>query len=507
MNRRRFLATSVAAGLSAVLCAPLKRKQPNILFAIADDWSWPHAGVYGCQFVDTPAFDRLAQEGILFHNVFCAAPQCSPNRASILTGRYIWQNEEAGTHASLFPTKLKVFTDMLESAGYTLGYTGKPWGPGNWKDSGWNRNPAGPQFSSIQYDRRPPQGIRNLDYAANFRDFLTDKSENSPFFFWYGASEPHRSYAKGIGIEEGKSIENVTVPKFLPDHPEIRSDLLDYAVEVEWFDRHLGDMLKLLEERGELDNTLIVATSDNGMPFPRAKANLYEYGIHMPLAIRWGNQVKSGRESEKLISFVDFAPTFLRAAGLDVPEDMSGMSFLEHLLSPDSGRSREHILAGRERHTHARPDNLGYPSRCIRTDQFLYIWNMKPDRWPAGDPEGSGEPEGYHDIDGCPSKTFMLEFRSEYPKLVSLALDKRPEEELYDIQNDPYCLNNLAVDPDFQDVKSSLHATLEQVLTETQDPRVMGNGDIWESYPRFNRMRDFPGFKKQGEYNPEYQSR
>ncbi len=512
MVRREFLKKAV---LSSVVLSTLPAqtgtspspKRPNILFAISDDQSWPHAGAYGCQFVNTPAFDRIAREGVLFNNVFASAPQCSPNRASILTGRHIWQNEEAGTHASLFPQKLRVFPDELERAGYVIGGTGKTWGPGDWQRSGWSRNPAGPKFNEITYETPPQEGIQNLNYAANFEAFLQQRDEDTPFFFWYGATEPHRAYKKGCGIAAGKNPDDVTVPEFLPDHPEIRSDILDYAVEIEWFDSHLEKMLYLLEEQGELDNTIVIVTSDNGMPFPRAKANLYEYGVHMPFAVRWGERVQTGRTVDDLISFIDLAPTILEAAGVDIPEIMHGTSFLNVLESKKSGtvdETRTAIYTGRERHTHARPNNWGYPSRSIRTADFLYIWNIKPDRWPAGDPTGSGEPEGYHDIDACPSKTFLLQHRNDYPDLAAASLDKRPEEELFDIKADPYCLNNLAENANFFSIKNELRRNLENELFATNDPRIHGS-EIFESYPRVSPMRDFPGFKKRGEYNPEYQ--
>ncbi len=510
MQRREFLKKSVlgvaATSTIATFACSTAKKRPNILFAISDDQSWPHASAYGCEFVSTPAFDRVAREGVLFHNAFVCAPQCSPNRASILTGRYIWQNEEAGTHASSFPRNLPVFTELLEESGYQLGYTGKPWGPGNWQISGWERNPVGPEFSEIKYENPPLDGIRNLDYAANFEAFLDQKSFEQPFFFWYGASEPHRSYKQGSGLAAGKKTESVTVPEFLPDHPIIRSDILDYAVEIEWFDAHLERMLNMLEERGELENTVVVVTSDNGMPFPRAKANLYEYGIHMPLAVRWGDRVKAGREVDDLVSFVDFAPTFLQTAGVSIPENVTGKSFLNVLLSSKNGRvdeQRKHIFTGRERHTHARPNNWAYPSRAIRTKEYLYIWNLKPDRWPAGNPTGSGQPQGYHDIDACPSKTFIIERRDEYPELAAASLDKRPEEELYDINADAACLNNLAEQAEFEQIRTILRTELEKTLAETGDPRMSGS-EIFESYPRYSPMRDFPGFKERGKYNPEY---
>jgi uncharacterized sulfatase len=479
-------------------------RRPNILFAISDDQSWAHAGAYGCKTVNTPAFDRVAREGVLFTNAFAAAPQCSPNRASILTGRHIWQNEEAGTHASNFPRKLIVYTDLLEAAGYFVGYTGKPWGPGNWQVTGWPRNPAGPAFNKRGIKDKPVKGINKTDYAANFKDFLAQKPKDKPFCFWYGGHEPHRDYEKGAGLNAGKKLEDVVVPPFLPDVPEIRSDILDYCNEIDWFDNQLAQMLRLLEEAGELDNTIVVVTSDNGMSFPNSKANMHEYGIHMPLAIRWPGGMKGGRVVDDLISFVDFAPTFLEAAGLTIPATMTGKSFLDVLTSGKSGKvdpMRDKIFSGRERHTHARPDNVGYPSRVIRTDDYLYVLNLKPDRWPVGDPEG------YADIDNGPSKTYMMANRTadNVRPLFHLAFEKRPAEELYDIKKDPGCLKNLADLPEYAAEKKKLRAKLERTLTEQKDLRMSGS-EIFDSYPRYSPMREqLEGFKEQGKYNPKFQ--
>jgi len=448
------------------------------------------------------AFDRVAKEGVLFTHAYTAAPQCSPCRAAILTGRNIWQLEEAGTHNSYFPKKFQVFPDILEANGYFVGYTGKGWGPGNWKDAGWKRNPAGPEYSGKTLTP-PASGISNKDYAGNFEDFLKQRPKNQPFFFWFGCHEPHRKYNKGVGIKSGKKLEDVDVPAFLPDNEEIRSDILDYAYEIEWFDQHFSRMIQKLEEIGELDNTLIVVTSDNGMPFPKAKANLYEFGVHMPLAIRWGDKIKGGRVVDDFVSFIDLAPTFLEAAGLKPTKEMTGKSLMPILLSDKSGQvdpSRDRVYVGRERHSHARYDNLGYPARAVRTKEFLYIWNIKPDRWPAGDPDS------YYDIDGSPTKTYMIEHRKEIPDLFEAAFGKRPEEELYEVEKDLACMHNLANDPRYKKIKEELKKDLHRVLKEQGDPRVLGYGDIFESYPRFGSMRgeELGGFGERGKYNEKY---
>jgi uncharacterized sulfatase len=482
-----------------------KANLPNVLLAISDDQSYPHASAYGSRAVHTPGFDRIAREGILFNNAFSAAPGCSPSRASLLTGRHIWELEDAGSHASYFPSRFLAYTSIMDSKGYLVGYTGKGWGPGNWQDSGWTTNPAGRAYNELT-DPMVPEYIRNTDYFENFKLFLEDRKRNQPFCFWYGASEPHRRYKKGIGEDSGMHIDQVDVPGFLPDVASVRLDILDYMYEIKHFDTHLNKMIEYLEEIGELDNTLIIVTSDNGMPFPRAKANLYEYGFHMPLAIRWGDVVSAGRVVDDLISLTDIAPTLLEVLEtrgnmeIKIPDKMTGRSFLDILLSDKSGLlepDRDAVYGGRERHSCSRWKNLSYPIRALRTHDFLYIKNFKPERWPAGAPvryNSSNElVSGFHDIDDF-KESFIFENRNvdSIKYYFDLAVAKRPMEELYDMRNDSYCLNNLSDLPEYQDIMMQLRERLKTRLKETEDPRVTGNGDVWETYRRFNIMRTFP---------------
>lgn len=479
--------------------------RPNILIAISDDQSWLHTSVAGFKAVRTPAFDRVAREGILFQNAFAASPGCSPSRASFLTGRHTWQNEQAGTHDSSFPTNYVVFPDLLEKSGYAVGFTGKGWGPGNWEVSGRTRNPAGPEFSDRK-GKPPFRQISNNDYAANFSDFLAKCPKDKPFCFWYGAHEPHRAYEKGAGLKSGKKLEDVVVPPFLPDTPEVRSDILDYCTEIEWFDTHLERMIKALEKAGRLEDTIIIVTSDNGMPFPRAKANCYEYGIHEPLAIRWGARVPGGRTVDDLVGSVDLTATILEAGGVK-PAPSSpivGRSIMNILTSTNQGMvdpSRTVAWSARERHSSARYQNWGYPQRALRTPQFLYIRNFKPERWPAGDPraletDGSLAPmnSGYYDIDEGPTLKFLEANADDavYGRFLQWAVVKRPAEELFDIKADPGCLHNLADDPAFAQSKRDLSRQMMDYLKQTGDPRVTGNGDVWESYPRYSPIRSFP---------------
>ena len=506
--------------LATVMCIPLagiaKESRPNVLVVIADDQSYPHTSAYGYAAISTPGFDRVAKAGVLFNNAFTPAPGCSPMRAAFLTGRQIWQIEHAGTHASSFPSKYDSYQKRLEDAGYFIGYTGKAWSPGNFKASGRTRNPAGPAFDKRKLD--PPEGIANVDYAANFADFLKARPKDKPFSFWFGAREPHRSFGKGLGIKQGLDPDKVIVPPFLPDTPEIRSDILDYCFEIQWFDDHLVRMIDALDKAGELDDTLIVVTSDNGMAFPRAKANCYEYGIHMPLAVAWPASFPAGRQVDDLVSLIDVTATIYAATGVSPPSEtpLAGSSLLNVLRSSKSGQvdsARDATFSGRERHSSSRFNSLGYPQRVIRTADFLYIRNFRPERWPAGAPQKYGSARyakdaevvakklgpmhgGYADIDPCPSLDFLVA-NVDDPNLgmyLHWSVDRRPAEELFNIKDDPGCLKNLADDSSHSKIKAELSKRLIDYLTETEDPRVVDSdgGDIFETYPRYSGLRWFP---------------
>jgi N-sulfoglucosamine sulfohydrolase len=478
--------------------------RPNILLAISDDQSFAHTSSAGYAAVETPAFDRVAREGVLFRNAICGSPGCSPSRAALLTGRYPWQLQQAGTHASSFPAEYRVYPDILEQAGYFVGYTGKGWGPGNWQVSGRARNPAGVEYNRRQLKQAPTRGISKRDYAGNFEEFLADCPKDRPFCFWYGGYEPHRAFESGSGERAGKDPAAVGVPGFLPDVGVVRQDLLDYCLEIENFDHHLNLMLKQLEERGELDNTLVVVTSDNGMAFPRAKANCYEYGIHVPLAIRWPRCVQGQRVVDDVVSFVDLAPTFLEAAGLPAVDAMAGRSLGGILKSAKSGvveADREQVFSARERHSSSRYNNWTYPQRALRTGTHLLVRNFRPERWPAGDPQkynGAdqlGPPHGgYHDIDACPTLTLLVAGREDpaIARFFHLAVDKRPEWELFDIRTDPDCLKNLADEPEHGELTARLQEAMERYLRKTGDPRILDGGEVFETYRRYSPIRKFP---------------
>lgn len=466
MRRRDFLATSASAAALRRLRGAASR--PNFLFAISDDQSFAHTGAAGDPVVRTPNFDRIAAEGVRFTHAFCSSPSCTPSRGAILTGQECYRLEEGVNLWSSLPASFETYPDLLEAAGYQVGYTRKGWGPGSLEASGRSRNPAGPKFD-------------------DFRAFHATLSADAPFCFWFGSSDPHRAYEKGSGLASGLRLEDVPVPAFLPDAPVVRSDILDYYFEIERFDRELGEILSFLEERDQLANTFVIVTSDNGMPFPRAKADLYDFGSRVPLAVRWPERIPGGRVVSDFVSLVDVAPTILGAAGLESPPDMTGRSFLDVLASADQGRvapARDHVILARERHTPWRAGRVGYPMRAIRTDQFLYIRNLAPDRWPAGDPPIFGE------VDPSPTKDFVRDRRDApgFERYYEAAFAKRPAEELYDTDLDSGQLNNSAALDSLAAAKISLASRLDRHLTATSDPRALGHPPTWESNPHYGRL-------------------
>ncbi len=469
----------------------------NILFCLADD-AGMHMGAYGCDWVKTPGFDRVAREGVLFNRAFTPNAKCAPSRACILTGRNSWQLEEGANHQTYFPGKFKTCFEVLRDNGYFVGYTAKGWAPGDpGTVDGEPRELTGKQYSDKRHDSLPK--MNDNDYAANFQAFLDDRPDDEPFCFWFGCTEPHRGYEYRSGIERGgKDPSDIDeVYDIWPDNEVVRTDLLDYGFQIEHFDRHLSRMLDELEQRGELDNTLVIVTSDNGMPFPRAKGQEYYYSNHLPAAMMWRDGLENpGRTVDDFVSFIDFAPTFLEAAGLSEEDtamkSITGRSLMDIAQSEGDGQinpDRDHVLIGKERHDLGRPGDVGYPIRGIIKGNYLYLINFETDRWPGGNPE-----TGYMNCDGSPTKTQILKAREnpETRHFWEWSFGKRPEEELYCIADDPACLDNLAESEAHDERKRKLREQLISELNQQGDPRIEGNGEVFDNYPSANdRLRGF----------------
>ena len=373
--------------------------------------------------------------------------------------------------------------------------TAKGWAPGVATNAaGRPRQMAGQPFNK-RTAPPPAAGIGRNDYAGNFADFLAAAPTDKPWCFWYGAVEPHRGYEYGSGVAKGgKRLADVDrVPGYWPDNDVVRNDMLDYAFEVEHFDRHLLRMVDSLEQRDELDNTLIVVTSDHGMPFPRAKGQEYDFSNRVPLAIMWNRGLnRPGRTVDDYVSFIDLAPTFIELAGLTWAQTgmapATGRSLTEIFRSAQGGRvmaARDHLLIGKERNDIGRPQDWGYPIRGIVKNEQLYLRNFEPARWPACNPE-----TGYLNCDGGATRPkFSTRAGNPTDPHWALCFGKRASEEFYDLATDPACLTNLADDARLQGSKEKLQQQLFDELKALGDPRMIGEGQVFEQYTYANPVQ------------------
>ncbi|MEM9381927.1 MAG: sulfatase [Planctomycetota bacterium] len=471
MGRRTGLSwiacTLLTAGSAVAAQEEQRDRLPNIVLAIADDWGWPHAGAYGDPAIRTPAFDAVAAAGVLFEGAFVSSPSCTPSRGAIVTGQHFFR---LGAGANLWchwpEDRFAEYPALLAEAGYHVGTWRKAWGPGK-------GSPAGERYGSVDA-------------------FFEARPEGRPFCLWFGASDPHRGYDEGSGARGGIDVDAVHLFPHFPDAPAVRSDVADYGFEVQRFDRDVGALVERLRSMGELENTILVVTGDHGMPFPRCKGNVYDAGARVPLAISWPALAPAGRRVTDLVSLTDLAPTFLEAAGVAVPPEMTGRSLLATLVSDREGRVeayRDHVVIGRERHVPCQvaPEPEGYPVRALRTDDFLLVENRRPERWPAGTPDHercASKGSWLGDCDNGPTKLYLWEHREEptVRPLYELCFAKRPALELYDLRADPGQVKNVAGDEAYRDVVARLRRRLAAALLRADDPRSLGRGDTLEGH-------------------------
>jgi N-sulfoglucosamine sulfohydrolase len=508
-------------------------ERPNILFIFADDWgryasiyhrhSQPGTPLHALnEIVRTPAFDSVAERGVLFRNAHVNAPSCTPCRSSLLSGQYFWRTQRGAIlSGAQWNPAIPSYPLLLRDYGYDIGKSHKVWSPGNPSDApfGGQRyayEQAGNRFNRFSHQvTRLTRNGKSIDEAkneiydevrANFRRFLTERDPAKPFHYWFGPTNTHRQWQQG----SGKALWGINpdrlkgkVPPFLPDVPEIREDLADYLGEVAALDGAIAILLEELDKTGQRDNTLIAISGDHGAPgFPNGKCNLYTFGTGVSLAIA-GPGVKGGRVVDDFVNLTDLAPTFLEAASVPVPDVVTGRSLWPVLKSDKSGQidpERTWVVTGRERHVDsAREGFLPYPQRAIHSGHFLYIINFKPDRYPLGDYAILNQKDNglsyqkirqdtravIADLDAGPTKAWLVTHRdTDLAKpFFEKAFAPRPREELYDLSKDPYETNNVATDPAYADIRSQLESKLIAELKRSGDPRLENDGAYFENPP------------------------
>jgi arylsulfatase A-like enzyme len=341
----------VSAASLTVRARPLPQspRRPNIVFLISDDQSAFDAGCYGNTAIRTPNIDRLAREGIRFENAFATSPQCSPSRASILTGQSPIAVGMSRLHAPLRPWVPSVL-EPLKTAGYwTAAYRKVHLGDNFQK-----------RWDYYGGQDEPPSAI------------FAKRPKDRPLFLWVGFEDPHRPYWHGPPWPTPHDPTKVIVPAWLVDTPKVRKDIAMYYDAIARADRDAGLVLDALEAAGLANDTLVFFAGDNGMPFPGAKGSLYDPGLHVPLVVRWPGHTKPGAIDRDLVSLVDLPATWLDAAGLPVPREMEGRSFLGRVDGTSAGRPTRHaVFAERDWH-----DTLD-ASRAVRTATFELIHNYR----------------------------------------------------------------------------------------------------------------------------------
>lgn len=464
----------VAAGPRAAGAAD-PPPSPNILFFITDDESAAERSAYGRSQLPTPAFDRVAQDGVLFANGFATAPSCAPARASVLAGRQFWELEQGAFIQAFIPRNVSTVSQILADHGYEVACTGKGWGPGSHPTLGISGTSLGRHVGGAMI-ADPPQGVTAGDYAGNFAMFVRTRDAGKPFFFWAGVNEPHEPWGPDNHLrlerEFGVTLDEVSLPPFVADTPENRRERACFLYEICLADRHLARMLATLEEHGLAQNTLVVVTADNGTLIRdgdgglRGKASPYDLGCHVPLAMMWPARVPAGRTVTDFVSFADFAPTFLGAAGITVPAGMTGRSLLPILMSGKSGRvepDRDWIVTGLE--WHGERDPASRSCRSIRNDRFASIVRY-------ANVDGQGRP------------------------LDSAALVRPVKEEFYDLEKDPWQVHDLAGDPAVAAEQKRLANQLREQGTRRGDPRFTADMATFVKTRAYVQKRKHMGYDK-----------
>lgn len=461
--------------LSTAACSTQPEDVPNILLVVTDDQSWKHTSMAGAAGLATPNFDRIARSGVYFPQAYASAPSCTASRSSILAGQDFWRLGSAAVLNGRFQSDMISYQRILKAAGFHTGFTGKGWGPG----LADGESPVGMAYNDAQLVQDSLH-VSSIDYAANFERFLDDAPADQPFSFLLSPFEPHRPFQAGTGTAAGIDAAIIELPEFLPDTELVREDMADYYYEIQQQDAALGRILEILETRGLLENTLIVVTSDNGMPFPRAKSTNYEYGVRVPLALSWPARIQKPGINDAIVNLADLAPTFLAATRQKIPEAVNGRNLLDII---DLGRpvaeaaDFSFTVTGFERHIpDAREGNRSYPVRALHTAEAVYIRNFAPERWPVG------PGPRYADIDSTsPSKRVVL----QSPEYLELAAGKRPAEEMYLLTTDPYQLDNLANSAEYSALRGQLSDRLHSYLTQSEDPVLSVGNDAFSAYPSY----------------------
>ena len=453
-NRMRTISKHVTLMVALIstagsLSAAEPQKRPNIVLFCSDDHGYRHSGVYGDPNVRTPNVDRLASEGMRFTHAFAGSPLCSPARSVLHTGLLPFRN---GGHKFSTPIKagIKTTPEYFREMGYYTIHVGK------FHHSGPDKKT---QFKYDQVERRDSK-------AAEVIQSCPDKK---PLLIVVCSYDPHTPWKSNSTYEP----DQLRLPPHFVDTPESRKALADYYTDVTAMDALLGQVLSALEKRNMVQNTLFVYTTDQGGQLPFGKWNLYDDGIRVPFIARWPGRIEANTVCDAMISHVDWLPTCIEAAGSTPPADIDGKSILDVLF----GKRKEHremIFAAHTGNDNGGPNCRNFcPARAVRTRKHKYILNLEPERKFQTHTTGKDREANPHDYWGSWER--KAETDEPARKLVN-AHYHRPQEELYDLEKDPFEMNNLIKSPEYESFLSELRLEMNKWRKQQGDDVPMNTG-------------------------------
>lgn len=456
-----YISISLLAISALASCTKPEKKQPNIVFILSDDHSYPYLGCYGNPDLKTPNIDKLAEDGVLYHRAYTTAPQSVPSRASLMTGRNVLDVEMSRFSAPL-QRKYISFPEILRENGYFTGICGRSYHLDGSDTKAPETIKTFEKYNLETFKDRVDYLRKGSDSFAveQFREFLDLVPGGKPFFIQVNFHDPHRDFT---AYEYEPDPATIKMPSSMPDNKEFRAEQAGLYGEINRLDENVGYVLKELEKRNLTDNTLIVFMGDNGSALLRGKGTLYDCGLHVPLIVKWKGKTKKNVDSYSLFSGEDLGPTFLDAAGIGVPEYMSGKSFVPTFTDPDY-TVRDEMFGVRVSHGSGLPRSTDHfdLSRTVFTKDYKLIYNVL---WQ----------EQYYPVDfvNMPSWKSLEELHNKgileakfeetiFPK-------KRPMFELYDLRNDPDEFVNLSGRPEYKSIEDSLKGKLHEWMIVYRD--------------------------------------
>ena len=448
--KRRALLSGATGALVRPAPAVQGRRPRNILLMIADDLGL-HTGEYGDGAARTPNLDRLARDGVRFTNAFCTTASCSASRSVILSGLHNHANGHYGhahaEHNQRYLPFVRPLPRMLKDAGYRTGLIGK-----------LHVSPA----SALPFDMSVPGIQRGVFEMAGIARKFIQADSGRPWYLHVGFADPHR-WGRGFANQDYEGVKRlpfdpakVPVPSFLPDNPAVRKEIAEYYEAANRLDQGIGFFLDVLRETGQLDNTLVLFFSDNGIPFPNAKTTVYDAGIHLPFLVRSPDQTRRGVVNHAMISFTDITPTALDWTGVKPPEyPLHGRSFLP-ILEQENPAGWDRVYFSHTFHELT----MYYPMRGMRTKEYKYIRNLLPElEFPFAS-----------DLWACATWQSVKDGSGKLGKRSVQAYLHRPGEEFYDIRKDPDEVVNLAGSPAHQQTLAAIRAEVHAWRRKTRDP-------------------------------------